>query len=232
MRILVGTPTYNGQLTSVYTGALLALQKELGEAFEWSTTNGTLIGFARNVLASRVLEGGHSHLLFVDSDIEFQPPLIRRMLAFNEPIVAATYPKRMFDMQRFYEQARVQGDAGSAWARSLHFLGDLEVPHVARDNFYRATTLPTGLMLIKREALERLRDALPDLYKPARGTYYETQGIAHVLQCFDAVYETNGVAYGEDISFCRRWRDLGGELWMTFDDTVGHFGPHLFRPRP
>lgn len=232
MRILVGTPTYNGQLTTHYTGSLLALYKEFGDAIEWSTTNGTLIGFARNVLASRVLEGDHSHLLFVDSDMEFQPGLIRRMLAFNEPVVAATYPKRMFDMQRFFEQSRQQGDAGSAWARSLHFLGDLETPHVARDDFYRATTLPTGLMLIKREALERLRTALPDLYRPARGTYYESQRLTNVLQCFESVFDANGVAYGEDISFCRRWRDIGGELWMTFDDTVGHFGPVLFRARP
>ncbi len=231
MRVLVGTPTYNGQLTLPFATSLLALQKALGDRMEWATTSGTLIAFARNVLASRVLEGDYSHLLFVDSDVSFEPELVQRLIDFGEPVVGAIYPQRTIDQQRFFQQARTREDPNAAWATSLSFPLALEQPPVARGDFYRAKSVPTGLMLIKREALEKLKQAYPDLYRPAADSYYQSQGLKHVLQVFDPVYDPNGVAIGEDLSFCRRWRDAGGELWTIFDDTVGHFGPFLFRAR-
>ena len=89
MRILVGTPTYNGQLTTNYTGALLNLFQAFPGQLDWKSTSGTLLAWARNLLASMVLEGGHSHLLFIDSDIDYPAELIRRMVDFDAPVVSA-----------------------------------------------------------------------------------------------------------------------------------------------
>jgi hypothetical protein len=50
-----------------------------------------------------------------------------------------------------------------------------------------------------------------------------------VLQCFDPGYDETGVAMGEDVSFCRRWQATGGDIWVVFDETVGHVGPFVFR---
>jgi hypothetical protein len=229
MRLLVGTPTYNGQLTTHYTGSLLALWSELGGQADWKATSGTLLAWARNTLASLVLASDHTHLLFIDSDMDFQPGLIRRMLDFDAPLVSAVYPHRVLDVDRLHAQSRAWPDPGSAWARSLSFVMELETPHVERAGFYRARRTGTGLMLIKREVFETLRRACPDLYRPAAGSYYESQGLTHVLQCFDHAYDENGVAMSEDVSFCRRWQDAGGELWAVFDETVGHVGPFVFR---
>jgi hypothetical protein len=229
MKILVGTPTYNGQLTTNYTGSLLALWSELGAHLDWKTTSGTLLAWARNTLASTVLASDHTHLLFVDSDIDFPASLIRRMVEFDAPIVSAVCPHRTLDPRRFHAMSRAHDDPGSAWARSLSFILELEEPHVEKAGFYRATRTGTGLMLIKREVFETLKAACPELYRPAAGTYYEFQGLTHVLQCFDPAYDENGVTMGEDVSFCRRWRATGGELWVVFDETVGHVGPFVFR---
>ncbi|HEY8572112.1 hypothetical protein [Phenylobacterium sp.] len=231
MRILVGTPTYNGQLTTQYTGSLLALRSELGDQVDWKTTSGTLLAWARNTLASLVLESDHSHLLFIDSDIDYPPSLIRRMIDFDAPMVAAVYPHRVLDVQRFHAMARAHDDPAAAWARSLSFVMELETPPVERNGFYRARYAGTGLMLIKREVFETLRDTCPDLYRPAAGSYYGHQGLKHVLQCFEPQYDEAGLAMSEDVSFCRRWQQAGGELWVVFDDTVGHVGPFTFRAR-
>ena len=229
MKILVGTPTYNGQLTTNYTGSLLALWSELGDRLDWKTTSGTLVAWARNTLASLVLASDHTHLLFIDSDIDFPPELIRRMVEFDAPIVSAVCPHRTLDVRRFHSMAREYPDPGAAWARSLSFILELQEPRIERDGFYRATRTGTGLMLIKREVFETLKAACPELYRPAAGTYYAFQGLTHVLQCFDPAYDENGVTMGEDVSFCRRWRATGGELWVVFDETVGHVGPFVFR---
>lgn len=106
---------------------------------------------------------------------------------------------------------------------------ELETPHVERRGFYRATRTGTGLMLIKREVFETLRDTHPQLYRPTGGSYYEHQRLKHVLQCLDSAYDANGVAMSEDVSFCRRWQDSDGELWVVFDETVGHSAPFTFR---
>ena len=231
MRILVGTPTYNGQLTTQYTGSLLALWTELPGQLDWRTTSGTLLAWSRNTLASHVLQSDHTHLLFIDSDIDYPPSLIRRMLDFDAPIVSAVCPHRVLDIGRFHAMARAHGDPAAAWARSLSFVMELEQPPVERNGFYRARRTGTGLMLIKRQVFESLRDAFPDLYRPAGDSYYAHQGLSHVLQCFDPAYDENGVSMGEDVSFTRRWQQTGGELWVVFDDTVGHVGPFVFRAR-
>jgi hypothetical protein len=35
----------------------------------------------------------------------------------------------------------------------------------------------------------------------------------------------------EDVSFCRRWQQTGGEIWAVYDDAVGHVGPFAFRAK-
>lgn len=204
MRILVGAPTYNGQLTTQYARSLLELWGEIGAQAEWRTTKATLIAWARNVFASQVLEGDYSHLLFVDADIDFPARVVKRMLAFDQPVVSAVYPHRTLDVQAFYAQARRQPDPGAAM-------------------------VPAGLMPIQRGALERMRVAYPELHRPAAGSNDAFQGLTQVLQCFEALTDENGIAMSEDVSFCRRWRAIGGELWATFDQAVGYTGPFTFR---
>jgi hypothetical protein len=229
MKVLVGTPTYNGQLTTQYTRSLLGLWSEIGAHADWHTTKATLIAWARNVFASMVLEQDYTHLLFVDADVDFPAHVVKRMIAFDRPVTSAIYPHRSLDMRAFYAQARQQPDASSAMAAALTYPFELEQPHVAQGEFHRAAMVPAGLMLIKREALVKLRDAYPELHRPAAGSYYEFQGLKNVLQCFESMTDDNGIAQSEDVSFCRRWRAIGGELWATFDQAVGHTGPITYR---
>ena len=80
MKILVGTPTYNGQLTTQYTRSLLELWTEIGAKADWRPTKATLIAWARNVFASHVLEEDYTHLLFVDADTRWAPGALRALL--------------------------------------------------------------------------------------------------------------------------------------------------------
>jgi hypothetical protein len=151
------------------------------------------------------------------------------MLDFDAPVVSAVCPHRILDIHRFYELARSEPNAEAAWARSLSFVLELEMPHVERQGFYRAKHTGTGLMLIKREVFETLRDAYPDVYRPAAGSSYAFQGLDHVLQCFDPLHDDAGISMSEDVSFVRRWQQIGGEVWAVYDPRVGHVGPFTFR---
>ena len=38
-----------------------------------------------------------------------------------------------------------------------------------------------------------------------------------------------GVYLSEDFSFCKRWTDIGGEIWADLQSCLDHVGPSVFR---
>ena len=45
-----------------------------------------------------------------------------------------------------------------------------------------------------------------------------------MLQCFSPYPREDGLLMGEDVSFCRRWTDAGGEIQMLVDEVLSHAG--------
>ena len=41
-----------------------------------------------------------------------------------------------------------------------------------------------------------------------------------------------GIYLSEDYAFCRRWRDLGGEIWLDAQGSLTHSGSCDFTGRP
>jgi len=39
----------------------------------------------------------------------------------------------------------------------------------------------------------------------------------------------DGEALPEDYSFCKRWRDIGGEIWIDLASRFAHVGTHVYR---
>jgi hypothetical protein len=39
----------------------------------------------------------------------------------------------------------------------------------------------------------------------------------------------DGTYLSEDFAFCRRWTDIGGEIWTDLDSRLDHVGPSVFR---
>ena len=40
--------------------------------------------------------------------------------------------------------------------------------------------------------------------------------------------QATGIYLSEDFSFCRRWTDLGGEIWADLESRLDHVGPATF----
>ena len=58
------------------------------------TSQGTLIANQRQELVFEALQAGCSHILFLDTDMRFPKDTLDRLLAHDEPIVAANYATR------------------------------------------------------------------------------------------------------------------------------------------
>jgi len=81
-------------------------------------------------------------------------------------------------------------------------------------------------MLLKREVIERMVAAHPE-------TRYTKQHVGGDSACteyfalFDCMV-VDGEYISEDYGFCRRWRAIGGTIWLDMEGRLTHTGPHTF----
>ena len=97
--IFVATPMYGGMNHGLYAKACLDLQTlcmQYGVKIKFSFLfNESLITRARNYLVDEFLNRSDcTHLLFIDSDIHFDPKDVIAMLALNKDVIGGPYPKK------------------------------------------------------------------------------------------------------------------------------------------
>jgi hypothetical protein len=237
-KILIATPCYGGLVTDHYLMSMLNLTRLLDAhaiPFDFRTASNSLISLARNNFASDVLhETGFSHLLFIDADLGFDPNALIRYLEFDKDIVCGVYPLKRLDT------AALRGStaANDAVAEAASYLYSSTISFRAdnqpQNGFLRAEYGATGFMLINRRVLEKMAQAYPEL----RYRSDHTVAAAHSMQSASesnfryAFFDTmiaDGQSLPEDYSFCKRWRALGGEIWIDLESRFSHVGTHVYR---
>jgi hypothetical protein len=74
-----------------------------------------------------------------------------------------------------------------------------------------------------------LMENYPELNYTPDGPPNNPQAHLH-WRFFDCMTDPDSGRYlSEDYAFCRRWRDIGGKIWVDLDCKVGHLGQHMFR---
>lgn len=235
--LFVATPCYGGLVTQRYMQSTVALMQE---AAAWGVgVSVELLGYdslitrSRNTLAAQFLDTpGATHLLFVDADLGFEPEQVRRMLRLDEEVVAGLYPLKLLD----WEGAPEREAAGEAPERSvLRYVGlpCSGAERIERAGFVTGLYAGTGFMLIRRSALLRLASAHPELRYTHTHTRARQAPSANRYALFDCMIEPETGHYlSEDYAFCRRWRDVGGRIWLDTQGRMVHVGTHEFAGDP
>lgn len=165
----------------------------------------SVVSRARNLLAQDLLESDCDYLLFIDSDINFEPEAILRLMAWGtdprKGIVAAVPRTRSED--KVYIANLDYDDNGELTMNGMGLV--------------RAERVATAFMLIRREVLASMAAAHPDW------TYYDKRSDRMVPCLFDFQLTEEGYI-GEDFLFCDRARELGFEVWIDPSITLGHMG--------
>lgn len=206
MSVLLCTPCYGGQVTAAYLRSALALQHQMsvsGFRGEWlHTSNESLITRARNTMAATFLKGDWDSLFFIDADIEFSPDDVAAILEMDADVGVGVYPMKRPDAPY------------AAWANGK-LVADLD----RLDGPLAVDYAGTGFMCIKRRVLEKMRDVLPIAHQEG-----------HVGECW-AFFDTgveDGIYLSEDYWFCKRWRELGGEITMNPGIRLKHWGSFAY----
>jgi hypothetical protein len=235
--IFVATPCYGGMVNHRFMISCIGLL-QLGDALGFKVTldllsHESLITRGRNLLVSRCLDDSTTtHLMFIDADIGFDPAQVARMLAFDGDVVAGMYPLKLLDWSSGLVRA-VEGEPVET--APLRYVGAPCVGAEAesRDGFVTGTYAGTGFMLIKRRVLTTMMAAYPQLRYAASHVSARPSLSPNQYALFDCMIEPEtGVYLSEDYAFCRRWRDLGGQIWLDAESPLIHVGAHEFVGAP
>jgi hypothetical protein len=202
---------------------------------------------ARNFFISQfIAEESFSHIFFVDPDIAFWPTLVAKMLAFGKPVVGVVCPQKSVDFETFRRAVEGRPDTAQARFAAVGYehgddalmwrKGPDGVPQVdVVDGFVRVNRVGTNLLMISREATERMKQAVPELWVAEPAEWVRKGGVKSggYLQCFNTLAGSDGAQIGSDVAFSQRWVEgCGGELWANIDELlirtgadnyVGHF---------
>ena len=156
-----------------------------------------------------------SHLLFIDADMGFPPELIRDMIKFDKPLVGTFYARRQM--------------TPSIVGASLH--ADHSLKDVVQ-GFLPASYVGGGVMLIQRKMIKEMLQKMPHLSDalPSVLANATTAPLTRLIRAFDCILKDDR-RLSEDVSFCARWRDFGGEIWANVNHKISHVGPFDFHMR-
>ena len=246
-KIFVATPMYGGNCHGLYTKACLDLQgmcMQHGVEVKFSYLfNESLITRARNYLVDEFLRSGYTHLLFIDSDILFNPQDVFALLALDKDVIGGPYPKKSINWNAVFTGAEKKL-AEPDFDKTKWNAGELELltgeyvfnPIPGTQSFRVSEPLEvmeigTGFMLVKRATFDKFAQEYPHLnYKPDHQGQQNFDGSRYIHAYFDTVIDPDSHRYlSEDYMFCQYWRAIGGSIWLCPWMETTHIGTYGFR---
>lgn len=204
-KVMIGTPCYSGQVDVWYTNSLVKtinqsiLKYDIEITPIWVSFD-ALIQRARNDTIQLALEGEYDDLVWIDSDIEWQPEWFFKLLEYTYDVVGGTYRKK--------------GD------KEEYVLRQFETGLIKIDeNLYEVSGLGTGFVKMSRAALQYLWDNSESYIDPKDGK--ERKMICDV-QIID------NSLYSEDIVMFRKLAEGGFKTYLDASMTCNHIGSYKF----
>lgn len=233
-RIFLATPCYGGMAHIHYMRSVLAFQtacqaRGIGLHVELSGGD-ALITRARSAIAAKFLASDASHLFFVDADIGFTPDQAFRLLDSGRDVVGGVYPIKAVDWTKVRDAS--QRGAADLLAASVGYVvrfipNETNSVELSEDGFGPVAYVGNGFLMLSRAAVQRVVDAHPELTARLGDMVGAVQG--DVVMIFESMIEPEtGQHLSEDYAFCRRWRDLGGEIFADFQGRLTHVGAMAF----
>jgi len=234
--LFVATPVHS-ECSIHYTQALLELQKlcmQKGIQITFQLMKSSLVTQGRNLCVGSFLESNMTHMLFIDSDIYFNAESIITMLQKEKDLISIPYPLKtlMWDKAfRKMQQGKIKEPEDIR--KSLHTYpmkvenaDDIKIV----DGIIEVTHSPTGCMMIKRNVFDKMIKAYPDKQIVQKtvinGEYVDRP---HMWNFFDCTHDPVTKTYlGEDFSFCKLWKDIGGKCYAYIMDPIVHVGEHTY----
>ena len=245
VKIIIGTPCFGGMLHNGYFQSMMELSvnfTKLNIPFEIITIgNESLIQRARNgIVAKFMVNTDASHLMFIDADITFSWISILKLLLSGKELCGGCYPKKCFNWDKIKHHIEKNPNLkeDELMAKSLDYVfnpiyhkeGDKVV--IKLDNgMAQVKDIGTGFMLISKSAIKKMIKKFPETkFRNNVAGYSQSDNKnnnndEYFYALFDCCIDPVSKVYlSEDYLFCKRWIDIGGELWLDLNTNLNHTG--------
>ena len=111
----------------------------------------SLVSRARNAAASEFLYGDHTHLLFIDADISFEPSDVEKLLEADKDVVCVPYPKKYIKYESVKENKELVDFAVGGKYNQVS------------ENLYEIESVATGFLMIKKNVLRQIIRKYPNI---------------------------------------------------------------------
>jgi hypothetical protein len=197
--VLVAAPSYDGKVNVWHAAALsetckIGLTKGINVMAVYMSYDAP-VQRSRNDIFKLAHDSQIDDLVFIDCDVDWNPPDFFRLLEHDVDIVAAPIVKKS-DAEQY----------------SVKLLGDYEVND---EGLVAVDGCATGFMRISRRAIEMLWNDAPE--------YQERHKDQPSRMVFD-VQIIDGELISEDIVLCNKWTALGGTVYIDPSINCGHSG--------
>jgi hypothetical protein len=237
IHLMVATPCFGGQVSSIYAGSIFHLQRAARCRPNLDLTvvmrdGDALITRARANLVTLFLDDpSATHLLFVDADIGFQPDQVFRLIESGAEVVAGVYPIKRVNWDK--AKRMIESSRPTMPSAALDYVLEIEDPDhvVAVNGFTRVRFAGTGFLMIRRQVFERMcrHPAYASLRFFGEHSDDALAGSPNRFALFECMIDPNtGTYLSEDFAFCKRWTDIGGEIWADLQSRLDHVGPSVF----
>lgn len=198
---MIAAPSYDGTLTVWHASALsetckAGLAKDINVYCIYMSYD-SLVQRARNDIVQLALDQEVDDLVFIDCDVDWNPEDFFKLLEYDVDVVGGIYPKK--------------GDEEDYPVKALNQNLTFE-----ENGLVEVEGIATGFLRLTRKALQMVSDDSIE--------YNESHKPKPIKMIFDIVVDEKGELISEDIVFCRKWRKLGGKVWLDPSIKLSHVG--------
>ena len=244
-KIFIGTPMYGGNCSGSYTKsctdlAMMCAANGIDVRFYY-LFNESLIQRARNYVVDEFMRSDCTHLVFIDSDIAFDPRDVLGLIGVqvSDPkfnIVTGPYPKKTIAWEKVKKAVESGKAEDSPFALDQYTADYVFNPINKLASFNLSEPLEigeggTGFMCIPRSTFEKMAEAYPELsYKPDHIRTENFDGSNEIMAYFDCVIDPKTKRYlSEDYFFCQQARKADMKVWMCPWMQINHVGSYIFK---
>lgn len=199
-RVFIAIPCYEGKIpvrTMIAVHESIRLLNSQGISADLCIESGNChVDDTRNALVRYFLSSDCESLIFLDADVSFTPDTLLKLVDYDHDVIAGVYP--------------VKKDGQDYPVRTLP--GAIQSEH---DGTVEVEGVPTGFLKVSRECLEHLSEEAPVYHCRGSDSPY------HLV--FERTLE-NGIRFSGDYAFCRKWRKLGGKVFVDPHMNLSHEG--------
>lgn len=196
MKTLICIPAMDSVNTS-FMRCLLSL-RPVGEV-RFAITQSSLIYDARNILSVQAITGGFDRVMWLDSDMIFEPDLMERLskdMDEGYDLVSGLYFTRKPPHRPvIYDGCRTFIQDGKTRCAAILY------EDYPKNSVFEIEACGFGGVLCTVDLLNRIREKFGTPFSPIHG-------------------------FGEDLSFCIRAREVGARMVCDSSIKMGHIGYH------